>query len=897
MSSDPTSEGDSSSGVLPSEQRPDRPDQPVVTEVQEPTIDESAHTDAENNDKENDIEDETPAKPLAPNKPTPKTHPGWSRDPAKLYALYTQTLSDEELSVFKEKAVYCPCCFTISRDLSIFSSKLPLKPNQTPIIRWSLDLLALVEATEARCTFCTFMAVKFFFRSGLLVFGVLELNNDIACCAAGDLSQVTEATEKAISKLREFCGKNPGAGLGMVVEPIDYVPEERRVSRIKISAQSREVISQKAASELLRHSTSIILEICTTKDDPAAQFIKGRPINPDPASEASINQAKTWINDCLHNHSECPSPTPTPLPKRILKISPDAENLSLYTSSQDNPAPYTALSYCWGESQSFTTTLATFSHVTAGFQTSELPQTLQDAVILTAKLGLEYIWIDSLCIIQDSPEDKADEIPKMAAYYKNAHATICAAGGSASDGFLHTRHECEKHPGLGLSKNLLSMPYFFPVDDEDPNSKEAVVGTMYFCEDTPHLLSWEPVSRRSWTLQEQLLSPRVLMYGSRLVWQCHSKQAADGGVEDWSGDRNASDHRRIQLALRDVDTESSDATLIVTSTSSEKDPNGPASEDIDKNPPTQGAAPTKDKDITSLLQIWYHSLRMFSRRALTYAPDKLPAIAGLATEFANLSGDTYLAGHWRSQLLRELMWSTYPNLKLFKPSQWRAPTWSWASVDNDLYWEWMPDLRDVRMRGVAEVLDVGTGLKYEGEDNVYGEVEEEGCRLVIRGPVLSMDGGKGGEDGLSSYLRGVYGMPPPSGVGTDWLQESMGLLPQDGGKVGGDSEWVAPVGAKLLVLWARVGRDGDEEDVEKDAESNAKPESEDKKVVTDDERKEMVKNKLDSSNRAVLSGIVIGKTDDGKYEKVATFTKFSLTVEGGPALGFLEGSAEVVDIV
>lgn len=601
-------------------------------------------------------------------------------------------------------------------------------------------------------------------------------------------------------------------------------------------------------------------------DDPAAEFIKGRPISPRPTSEASINQAKSWINDCLHNHPECPLPTSTPLPKRVLKASPDAKSLSLYTPSKGQNAPYTALSYCWGEAQSFTTTLSTLSLVTAGFQTSELPQTLQDAVALTGKLGLEYLWIDSLCIIQDSPEDKADEIPKMAAYYKNAHATICAGGASSSDGFLHASHECEKHPDLGLPKNLLRMPYICPVDS---SSEEVGVGMVYFCEDIPHLLSWEPVSRRSWTLQEQLLSPRVLMYGSRLVWQCHSKQAADGGVEDWSQDRNTSDHRRIQLALRAADTNKSPEATPVSATSSTK--SSSTSDEVNK--------PPKDKDLTSLLQIWYHTLRMFSRRFLTYPSDKLPAIAGLATEVASISGDTYLAGHWRSQLLRELMWSTYPNIRLLKPPQWRAPTWSWASVDNDLYWGWMPDVSDSQMTGVAEVLDVATGLKHEGKEYIYGEVKDEGCRLVIRGPILSTNG----PGGVGGYLQQLYKMPPPSGSGIDWLYSSAGLLPQDGGKQGGSEGWVEPKEAKLLVLWVRVEVDEDEEDGEKE--------------VGEEERKVGMKRLLESSNRAVLSGIVLGKVADGMYEKVASFTKYSLEVEGGPALGFLKNSEEVVSIV
>jgi len=86
-------------------------------------------------------------------------------------------------------------------------------------------------------------------------------------------------------------------------------------------------------------------------------------------------------------------------------------------------------------------------------------------------------------------------------------------------------------------------------------------------------------------------------------------------------------------------------------------------------------------------------------------------------ELALSTEDTFLVGLWRSQLLRELMWSTYPTLHTFKPEVWRAPTWSWSSVDNDINFRHLPGNESL---AVAEVISCETVLLHPG--NEFGEV-------------------------------------------------------------------------------------------------------------------------------------------------------------------------------
>jgi hypothetical protein len=189
------------------------------------------------------------------------------------------------------------------------------------------------------------------------------------------------------------------------------------------------------------------------------------------------------------------------------------------------------------------------------------------------------------------------------------------------------------------------MPYMAP---------DKTVSKIHFREESVYRLSGEPVCGRSWTLQERVLSPRVLIYGSRLVWQCNTCQKSGGGVEDWSYDLRASDHRRLHLQFKQLIRSESHETA--------------------KKPAVNVTAPSSD-----ISELWYRYVQEYSYLELSNPEDKLPALSSLAIEINKSTGDEYLCGLWRSQLLRELEWSHYP-LGRSRPAIWRAPSWSWASV-------------------------------------------------------------------------------------------------------------------------------------------------------------------------------------------------------------------------
>lgn len=483
------------------------------------------------------------------------------------------------------------------------------------------------------------------------------------------------------------------------------------------------------------------------------------------------------------------------------------------------------LSYCWGGPQAFSTTLDTVAKFTSGFLISELPKTLQDAVEITRRLGLKYIWIDSLCIIQDSASDKNYEIPRMALYYKNSYVTVCASKESCQDSFLNVTDACELHPGSGIAKDLLDIPYVLP---------DGGVETIYFREESPYYLSWEPISKRAWTLQERMLSPRVLMFGARTIWQCNSAQHSDGGNEDWSKDTKGSAHERL-LDLAH------------------------SNEDRDKNSTSNG---TK-----SLYNIWHRTIHEFASRKLSFAEDKLPAVAGLAVEFSNLSADTYLAGLWRSQLPRELLWSTYPELHLLKPSKYRAPSWSWASVDNAITFDRMPPSNATCL---ASIIDCSvTPLS---DISPFGQVRSG--TLEIEAPLLQLVE----DQSIDEMMRSQYMVPGPSGKGYDWHRLLMSMMTRDGPTVKEKKEeWHAPAGTVILALFASevpltqpesLPIEGSEEMSNADVTTDTSKEKLDDEEIND-------RGARIAERGTRLYGLLVAPVGDGTYERVAAFTNVS----------------------
>lgn len=198
--------------------------------------------------------------------------------------------------------------------------------------------------------------------------------------------------------------------------------------------------------------------------------------------------ARAWLKEFQKHHHECGTRDEHPrLPTRVLDVGSviDSPSIRLHIPSEDQRGEYLALSYCWGGAQPLVTTTKNLDTMKSGFLDLELPLTLRDAVKVTRSMGIRYLWIDALCILQDSPDDKSREIARMGQIYKNSTATIIAATAkSASEGFL--RGSLQETPSCEV---LLTAP--------DGNS-----GLVTICPIEHVGFESMPLSKRAWCFQE-----------------------------------------------------------------------------------------------------------------------------------------------------------------------------------------------------------------------------------------------------------------------------------------------------------------------------------------------------------------------------------------------------------
>lgn len=158
-------------------------------------------------------------------------------------------------------------------------------------------------------------------------------------------------------------------------------------------------------------------------------------------SEQTVQRLEEWLRSCIDRdgeHIHCPyfNEAQARLPTRVIDVgTEDNGKVKLLVSSEHQVGKYIALSHCWGgKTPVMTTTKNLQDHLQ---EISSLPQTFLEAALLTRVLGVRYLWIDSLCILQDSREDWEREAPLMASVYGNAYVTIAAdVAKNTNAGFL-----------------------------------------------------------------------------------------------------------------------------------------------------------------------------------------------------------------------------------------------------------------------------------------------------------------------------------------------------------------------------------------------------------------------------------------------------------------------------
>ncbi|KAH6853137.1 heterokaryon incompatibility protein-domain-containing protein [Chaetomium sp. MPI-CAGE-AT-0009] len=384
--------------------------------------------------------------------------------------------------------------------------------------------------------------------------------------------------------------------------------------------------------------------------DPAARIVPGRRESKDLTSEAA-SRIRRWLDECQDEHSSCPNRRDYPLPRRVIDLE---SSLRLHQSSPDEKGPYATLSYCWGGIAQLTTTKANLRDFVQSIDPTGLSKTITDAVEVCRAVGLRYLWVDALCIVQDDENDKLDQIAKMQSIYKNSTLTIVAASAEkTTDGFVGSAKLNEPWSQLPLH-----------VD-------HATAGTVYLRMEGDETDTWrDPIFQRGWTYQEQLLSPRVVMFDSaQITVKC------------------STDHYRPVFD-----------TFLEVNLAPSALPAGVFGVERNRGYFVEDEA----RDRT-----WRNIVHDYSQRDLTSFADRLPALAGIAAELAAVWDDVYLAGMWKRTIIQHLGWhrtqrrtmqnqggyhgyETENRKNLFDgvvdhTRRTAGPTWSWVTAPYPVY--------------------------------------------------------------------------------------------------------------------------------------------------------------------------------------------------------------------
>jgi hypothetical protein len=311
-----------------------------------------------------------------------------------------------------------------------------------------------------------------------------------------------------------------------------------------------------------------------------------------------------------------------------------------------------------------------------------MPKTLSDAVVVTRLMGVRYLWIDALCIVQGDDEEWANEHDNLGDIYTNARLVIAAdTADGLEKGFLHdntstARWMDSRRSGTTKCSSPLSLD--------------------------------EPLNHRAWSLSELIFSTRVVHFTSTsMIWECNSLRRCTLGCfltfeEAKDEETSFRFFRHIHLARRYTKHE--------------------------------------------LYRKWNSLVELFTRRQINSTTNenykdaqRLVALSRLARRFSAIlkevhgCTDEYLAGMWRQNLTRSLLWSVenglerYPSVTWRRPGVPRAPSWSWAAIEGPVFNDTFSDLQ-------SKILIKEAAVTRLNDSDPFGQVREG--RLIVQGKVL-----------------------------------------------------------------------------------------------------------------------------------------------------------------
>ncbi|SCV26329.1 related to flavin-containing monooxygenase [Fusarium fujikuroi] len=416
----------------------------------------------------------------------------------------------------------------------------------------------------------------------------------------------------------------------------------------------------------------------------------GTHVQYDVTSPESWDMIRGWIKDCVNDHQNCKVVSEDrPFPTRVLSVGNEDRDPHLFIPSSDNRGRYIALSHCWGDFMPLKTTKASFTEFCHCIHFNRFPKTFQEAIIICRQLDVEYLWIDSLCIIQDDELDWAVESPKMCDVYQNAYLTIAAAAAhNSSEGLFQPRPFSlgKSFPTVSKNSQQVEEVEIFARPWDSQGHWADSIG------DGPCCREQSPLEKRAWTLQEHVLSHRILrLTAHELVWHCREVHLCEC--------RPGSHTRKESLRLINLEAMKS-------------------GKDTEHGP-----------RISEPLRVWLDIIGPLTSRAITRETDRLPAISGVAAALAPFINTAFIAGMWKDGLGTKVCWHVEKG-PTSRHEAYYAPTWSWASVVGPVL---TSDLCHICPLPQTTVVDVHHML---ATPNPYGSVSS--ATLTITGILLDV---------------------------------------------------------------------------------------------------------------------------------------------------------------
>lgn len=391
-----------------------------------------------------------------------------------------------------------------------------------------------------------------------------------------------------------------------------------------------------------------------------------RPVESSTWDRASVDQIHKWYDHCRESHIACAKPgtVPTRMPTRLLDLRDRKTIRLLDTKKSLVSGSYATLSHCWGDFvpvKLLTTNMQSFKE---GIPRDELPLTFLEAIDASIMLDVQFLWIDSLCIIQDSLDDWRKESMLMGDVYNGGSINIAATSSRNGKGGLFRLRNPLEISRCVISTSWEGMePLVLDVLDEDLWRTE---------------VSMAPLNQRGWVFQERLLSPRTIHFGrSQLFWECKELMACEA----------------FPQALPKV----LEPRFLYTKMTDLKEIREVALNRFGNDLSTD----------TGYLS-WYNWIQQYSRTSVTKSSDKLIAVGALARYMEKELNDSYLAGLWLGDMPGCLLWRTRADVPVTpaprKPKCHRSPSWSWASIDGEITFDWRPSTIDPWDERVLEQL-------------------------------------------------------------------------------------------------------------------------------------------------------------------------------------------------